>query len=264
MITRLASHMHGLPVPIRNLEDAKNMSRRLSGQATTWLNKGNINRAISRLRPDELVYFMEWAMTCNISDTRSGQSVAGGSNSVIFFTNMRFLCFSPTPENMLEIPLADIYTVAATKGLIFSDIYFRTPALSVEIKTSVANNIDVVREMIIYIAAMATGGGYATAAGVPSSSASAQVCICEGCNATIIIHPGMVNKCEYCGRHVMVGVNQPAANPSFSHATAPQPTSAPLSGSVVTELKMYKELQDAGVLSADEFEAVRKRLLNLP
>ena len=253
-MTQLNAYMHGLPMYIFNIDDAKKLSRKQSGQATTLFSKGDINKAIALILPNEKIYFMEWAMYFNVTNTKTGEYIAGGSGNVIFFSDTRFFGMCTTTGNVFELPLADIYTVATNKGIIFSDISFRTQELTIVLKNSVANNIELIREMIIHIAASATAKTQPVEMGIPSEQTLINRCV--GCGATLIIHSGTINKCEYCSRLAEQEISpMPVAPQTASPATSPL-------DDVAEQLKKYKELLDMGAISVVEFELIKSKLLN--
>ena len=111
-----------------------------------------------------------------------------------------------------------------------------------QIKGLVADDIDMVRELLIHLSVTATGSQFSDAEwddqgeADASSGGLAQVLECRGCGATVIFHPGVINKCEYCERYVQ-------------DVTA-------------DELKKYKELLQMGALNHEEFEHIKRQLLS--
>lgn len=85
-----------------------------------------------------------------------------------------------------------------------------------------------------------------------------------------IIHVSLIpdkNASSYPAAPAAQNSSYPAApvaqTPSYPAAPAPSsPSSAPVH-STAEELKLYKELLDAGILTQEEFDAKKKQLLNL-
>jgi len=146
-----------------------------------------IKNAISFILPNEHLYIFDWATSCEVVDKNTGK--AKKDSGVSYFTDKRFVYFGD--DDIIDIPLEDICTVAAHKGIIFVGVSFRTPNLDIKLTFNYVgkNVIKLVRDMIIYISAN------------PKYAQPANVIVCAGCAATVIIHLGTIGKCEYCERY---------------------------------------------------------------
>ncbi|MCL1844742.1 MAG: SHOCT domain-containing protein [Defluviitaleaceae bacterium] len=239
----LAAHMQDLPQALLSVQDAKRVAEKLGHTAKPGLWQNSVVRVIGMLAPDEFVYALSWNAHCVTMQTHSNIKNYFESHGVVVFSDARFVFFKDV-SNIIEFPLADIHAVDAHKGAYFDGVSFRTQNL--EVKLTFAGKIDrkLFRDMVIHIAADA-------ACPVPVDGAPAafpQVCECPGCGASVIIHPGAVNKCEYCDRLVEKQIAAPV-----SQAVSPN---------VAEELEKYSDLMRSGIISAEEFEEVKRRLIS--
>jgi hypothetical protein len=241
----LAAYMQDLPQVVTGMADVMRLAAKLEKDPVVGLWQRALQGAIELLHPSELIFAMTWNAHCTTL-TREAVKKSTDSHGVVFFSNMRFLYYR-NPANIIEFPLSEIYTVAAHKGQYFDGISFVTPTLNIEVTFAGAIDRKLFRDMIIHIAANAACPLFA--AGATPADNRAQVCECPGCGATVIIHPEIQNKCEYCNRLVQG---------QHIQEQSPLPTAT----NVAAELQKYKTLLDEGTISAEDFEAVKTKLLN--
>ena len=266
----LSEYMQGLPMHVRTLKDAKRMALKHSCYASPSDSRSEIKKAISLMHPNENIYFIEWLITSNIFKTENGRKMEDQVGGLIFFSDTRFVCICGMTERVYETPLSEIQTVAAKRNdIVDGDLSFRTYDRTFEIKGLIADDINMVREMLIHLSAFATGSEFGDAERDESDTSSggrAQVLECLGCGATVIFHSGAINKCEYCGRLVQEATTvqetatvqeMTAAQPAFGMAAQDTP---PLG--LADELKKYNELLQMGALSNEEFEHMKRQLLS--
>lgn len=267
----LSEYMQGLPMHVRTRRDAKRLALKHYSYASTSDSKSEIKKAISLMHPSENIYYIEWLITSNIFKTEKGNMNDDQPGGLIFFSDTRFVCICGITERVYQTPLSEIYTIAARRNeSADSDLAFRTHERTFEIKGLVADDIAMVREMLIYLSTSATGVQLCDAEwdgwgdSNTSSSGLAQALECLGCGATVIFHPGVINKCEYCGRYVQEVTQETAtvqemtaAQPAATIATQNTP---PLS--LADELKKYKELLQMGALTHEEFEHIKRQLFS--
>jgi hypothetical protein len=241
MEQELADYMQDLPQIVNNIADVKRLAGKLKNQHKLGLWQTSMGRVIDIIQPNELIYAMTWNAHCVSMNREDKIKNYQESHGIVFFSARRFLYFKD-PANIIEFPLEDIYTVDAHKGHYFDGISFRTHALDIQLSFASKICTKLFRDMIIYIAANA-------AVSPPSidgaEAATPQICECPGCGATVIIHAYIKNKCEYCDRFVEKQQEIKSLKPI----------------SVADELKKYKNLADAGVISAEEFEQIKTKLL---
>lgn len=229
----LAAYMRDLPQAVTGIADAKRLAAKLESEQKIGLWQTALGRVIALIPPNEFLYAMTWNAHC-VSMERGEKKNHRDSHGIVFFSDRRFFYFKD-PANIIEFPLVDIYAVDAFKGDYFDGISFRTQNLDLQLSFAGKTDRKLFRDMVIFIAANAANPQISE----EFYDASAQICECPGCGATVIIHAEVINKCEYCGRHVEKQAKTGVAD----------------------ELKKLKFLLDAGALSADEFEAAKNKVL---
>ncbi|MCL2577222.1 MAG: SHOCT domain-containing protein [Defluviitaleaceae bacterium] len=237
----LAAYMQDLPQKVKGVADARRLAAKLETDCKMGLWQNAVVRVIALIKPNEFIYAMTWNAHCVTLSRNEAEREYKESHGVVFFSNMRFLHFKD-PANIIEFPLNDIYTVEAHKGNYFDGISFRTPTLHVQLSFAGAIDRKLFRDMVIHIAASAACPSFTE--GMSESNILPQICECPGCGATVIIHADIKNKCDFCGR--LVGKQEVQTT----------------SNSVADEIKKYKELMDKGILSEQEFEKAKGKLLS--
>jgi hypothetical protein len=198
MEPELAAYMEGLPRAVQDVATAEQMGERLQLGTKLGLWRSSVVRAIEFIQPEEMLYALAWNAHCITQNISGANKNYKDSHGTVFFSNTRFFCFVD-PANQVEIPLENIYTVATHKGQYLDGISFRTQETDVQVTFPGTSDRKLFRDMVIYIAANAAMFPE-HARGV--TACKPQVCECPGCAATVIIHPNIINKCEYCGRYV--------------------------------------------------------------
>lgn len=193
---------------VQNNKDARRVARVISSDIfiSTWSN--SIKRTISEILPDEEIYIMSWNVDVKSAYRGSGIRKTGGSFGAFFISNKRFYYSDKNTE--LTFPLEDILTVATreasermTDG---GGISFLTSELDIIICFGFDTDVALARNIVINIAANAACAIQKTDAGVPQAP---QIVECAGCAATVIVHPSIIAKCEYCGRHAQLQAQAP-------------------------------------------------------
>jgi len=257
----------GLPRYVRSFDDAVRMGKMFGFKPSLIWSRDHAKKSLSHM--DEPVYIYSLYVHCRFTD-RQTHSVQDLNRSVVFLTENKFVCIDFDQNKKVEIPLGDIRSVANSIGT--SDgIYFRTQELNVDIVfIEKLKNLNLTRDLIIHLAANSTAFSPPTqpAPDAPATrtdatsttslpSAKSSVIDCVGCGAAVIIPPDTLGKCEYCDRPAAKPqkVSRPISSPS---AAPPIPTP---STNVADELKKYKELLDLGVISQNDFEVAKAKLL---
>ncbi|MCL1844743.1 MAG: SHOCT domain-containing protein [Defluviitaleaceae bacterium] len=259
----LAEYMQDLPQIVQNVAGANHLARKLEHEPKIGLWQTSVNTVIGQIKPGELVYAMTWNAHCvttpthddtkSLADNRANNITE--SHGVVFFSDERFF-FYKDPANIVEFPLADIYAVDAHKGHFFDGVSFRTQNFEVQLTFGGKIDRKLFRDMVIHIAADAA---CPVIEGEVQGDAP-QVCECPGCGASVIIHLGAVNKCEYCDRFVEKRAKRAAGTGDAYHER--HVPSKPDTATVAEELKKYGDLMNRGVITTEEFEEIKNTLLS--
>ena len=209
----LQDYMRGLPYYVKDIVDVKKLFKK-SGDSMIF-SKEEIAKSLELIGSDEPIYLMA-APTVTITD-KTGTKInsKGLTPGVVFISNKRFVFIESTSNEVYEIPLYGIRSVAAKSIVIRDGISFSTSDVAVKVSSGALHfQPEFVRTMLIELAATAQPPQIESENTKPASpqiseftssnqtAYHAKVVDCKGCGATVIVHYNVISRCEYCNRPV--------------------------------------------------------------
>lgn len=191
-----------IPKAVRNKQDVNEILK-MFGESG-FAHRNQLAQLPHRLHQTERVYFITCGITARIKKHNDDANLAGKSWGIVFVSNERFFFEDKNSGTIFELPLEDIHAIGSQKnGLDVKGISFCTQMYRVDFNVTHLGFIaGKIKEFFMH--AVLNAGGSANRLEDESTILCTlrKIVECYSCAATVIIKDGVLNQCEYCGRHI--------------------------------------------------------------
>jgi len=191
-------------MPVKTQDDAKYLIKKFKLN-TIFSGKKDINKLISYIDDDELIYFISILGKTNIFNEKLAHEEDYGF--LKFLSNKRFLVISYIEDNTFEIPFNDIISIDPPDPK-YATVTFYTKELTVQMDFSTHSH-QLARDVMAHIIENNPNNGQNNPQAHDDliKTGQAKTTKCPECAATVIIMQNQAAKCEYCDTYTKLQSN---------------------------------------------------------